>query len=124
MPVDDAAPINSNTAGGYKAAIANPRVGESARAHAREVLDEMEDMHGDLSGEYVDPGDRDDSIPADEVVSEPRDVLDMTSAANEKSGKNEGNVIGGYKATLSNNSSSEEAKERARAELDKRGMEY
>lgn len=100
MSVENSAPINSNTAGGYKAAISNPRVGREAKKHAENVLQEMEDMDGDLSGEYVDSGDKDDPIPADEVVAEPADVLEP-STANEKSGKNEGNVTGGYKATLS-----------------------
>ncbi|KZV87258.1 hypothetical protein EXIGLDRAFT_559411, partial [Exidia glandulosa HHB12029] len=81
-----------NTVGGYKAAISNPRVGDEARTHAKNVLKEMDEMEGDLSGEYP-------------------------LGTSEKAGKNEGNVVGGYKATLSNPNTGDDAKERARKEL-------
>ena len=81
-----------NVAGGLKATLNNPRVSDEAKNQARERLDALE------GGAAVE------------------EVETQTSAAH--ADKNDGNVIGGYKATLSNPRVSKEAKQHAKEMLD------
>eukprot|EP01119_Soliformovum_irregulare_P001274 TRINITY_DN10_c0_g1_i1.p1 TRINITY_DN10_c0_g1~~TRINITY_DN10_c0_g1_i1.p1 ORF type:complete len:536 (+),score=240.76 TRINITY_DN10_c0_g1_i1:227-1834(+) len=83
--------------GGYKATLSNAEASDEAKAHARKVLEEM----------GVDPEER----AADQSKSE---YAGQVTA----DGRNLGNVVGGYKATLHNANASEEAKEGARAALE------
>ncbi|TFK67638.1 hypothetical protein BDN72DRAFT_960877 [Pluteus cervinus] len=76
----------SNVAGGLKAAIHNPNVSEEAKESAKARLEEMgTGVESTTSG----------------------------SDAGDAGLKNEGNVIGGYKATLKNPNVSDEAKQHA-----------
>ncbi|KAG2007172.1 hypothetical protein CC2G_014889 [Coprinopsis cinerea AmutBmut pab1-1] len=75
-----------NVAGGLKASINNPNVSEQAKDNARQRLE----------GEYI-------------MNEDLGDITDRESSSD----KNEGNVIGGYKATLKNPRVSEEAKKKA-----------
>jgi len=89
-----------NVAGGYKATLHNPNSSEEAKEHARKMLKEM--------GE-------DETPKADQEQD-----FDLKESLK---GKHKGNVIGGYKATLHNPNSSEEAKEKARAALEEMGVD-
>ncbi|KAF2395947.1 hypothetical protein EJ06DRAFT_585508 [Trichodelitschia bisporula] len=91
-----------NVIGGYKATISNPTVSNQAKEHAKEVLEE----------EY--------NIPVAEGTRRPSQTA-ITNEAVE--GKNPGNVVGGYKATIHNPRVSESAKEHARETLDAMGVE-
>ncbi|KAF8153077.1 Conidiation protein 6-domain-containing protein [Crassisporium funariophilum] len=76
-------------AGGLKATISNPRTSQEAKDSAKERLEDLS-ANQDNSDEYDDSG---------------RDGV--------TAGKNTGNVIGGYKATLKNPRVSDEAKQNA-----------
>ncbi|KAI0342983.1 hypothetical protein BDW22DRAFT_1428436 [Trametopsis cervina] len=79
--------------GGHKANLSNPRNSEESKEHSRQVIDELE---------------------SDPSVQSQRD-------ATYGGEKNEGNVIGGHKATLKNPNVSEEAKEHSRSILEDKG---
>jgi len=82
---------------GFKATLSNDAASQEAKDHARKVLEEM----------GVDPEER--------AVDQSRSEYAGQLTAD---GKNLGNVVGGYKATLANANASEEAKEGARAALE------
>ncbi|KAH8828663.1 Conidiation protein 6-domain-containing protein [Flagelloscypha sp. PMI_526] len=84
-----------NVAGGLKATLKNPNVSEEAKESAAERLD---------SGNF--------ETEATELSRSRPDEL-----------KNEGNVIGGYKATLKNPRVSEEAKDHAEEVLRSKGID-
>ncbi|KAG8953408.1 hypothetical protein FRC04_002250 [Tulasnella sp. 424] len=77
-------------AGGHKAALHNPNVSEEAKERSRQYLE------GDTAS--TEPAPVETGGMVDDSMS--------------------GNTIGGYKATLSNPNTSEEAKEKARAILE------
>jgi len=79
--------------GGYKATLSNPNSSEEAKKHAQEMLDKA-------------------GVDANEKRS-----TDTSNFSEEE--KHKHRVEGGYKATLSNSRSSEEAKKHAQAMLDK-----
>jgi len=79
--------------GGYKATLSNPNSSEEAKKHAQEMLDKA-------------------GVDANE-----RRSTDTSKFTEEE--KHKHRVEGGYKATLSNAKSSEEAKKHAQAMLDK-----
>ncbi|KAH9929316.1 Conidiation protein 6-domain-containing protein [Amylocystis lapponica] len=83
-------------AAGLKAAINNPNVSEEAREHAADRLD---------------------SMGASEEVNTSTRSTGTTNA----SGQETNRVLGGYKATLRNDHTSEEAKQHAREVLDASG---
>jgi len=85
-----------NVIGGHKANIANPKTSEESKEHSRQVIQEVEDGNVDLSGN-------------DRSVDE--------------SGKEVNRVLGGYKATLHNPNTGEEAKQRAKEKLEGHGVE-
>jgi len=89
-----------NVIGGYRAALHNPNSSEEAKEHAEEVL---EGMGADPEG-HADP-------------KKSQSYAKHASTA----GKNKGNVIGGYRATLNNDKTSEEAKDHARKMLKELG---
>ncbi|KAF9525273.1 Conidiation protein 6-domain-containing protein, partial [Crepidotus variabilis] len=80
-------------AGGYKATINNPQRSEETKQAAREKLDDLESK----------------MVNDDGKLSMSHDGL--------TAGKNTGNVLGGYKATLKNPRVSEEAKQNAKQVL-------
>jgi len=86
---------DSHVIGGYRATLTNAKSSEEAKAHAREMLE--------LAG--VNPDERADPNANRENLSEEE--------------KHRHHVEGGYKATLSNENASKEAKEHAQAMLDK-----
>jgi len=92
----DHAKNQNNVAGGYKATLSNPNASQEAKDHAKKMLDEM-------------------GVDADEKASQ------KTYHEADTHGKNKGNVIGGYKATLKNPNVSEEARENAEEQLEKLG---
>ncbi|KAJ3500480.1 hypothetical protein NLJ89_g9774 [Agrocybe chaxingu] len=89
----------SRVAAGYKAAIHNPRVSEETRERVQEKLDSLK---GGVGAERSSSGEQFESEDA-------------------TAGKNAGNVMGGYKATLKNPNVSAEAKENAREILEGHG---
>jgi len=86
--------------GGYKATLANEKSSKEAREHAQSMLDKL------AKGE---------KIPESEYAKYKNESSDE---------KHDNHVIGGYKATLSNANSSEEAKKHAREMLEKAGVSY
>ncbi|KAF8543752.1 conidiation protein 6 [Trichophaea hybrida] len=88
-----------NVIGGHKAALKNPNVSEEAKEHSRQVLDQI--------------GDQTDSSARATAGSDPSNVS--------TEGKNTGNVVGGYKATLKNPNVSDEAKDHAEKVLEEMG---
>jgi len=94
-----------NVIGGYRATLHNPNSSEEAKDHARKMLKEMgvdPEGHADSHHHSYE---KDDELAQDTL------------------GKNPGNVIGGYRATLHNENSSEEAKQHAREQLEKLGAD-
>jgi len=86
--------------GGYKATLANEKSSKEAREHAQAMLDKLakgEELPESENAKYK-------SAPSGD--------------------KHDNNVMGGYKATLSNANSSEEAKKHAREMLEKAGVSY
>ncbi|ORY31369.1 Conidiation protein 6-domain-containing protein [Naematelia encephala] len=84
-------------AGGHKAAINNDSVPQESKEHSKKVFNEMDES--DEGSEEVPQVDKDDNS------------------------KNENNVIGGHKATLSNPRVGEEAKEHSRQVLQEHGVD-
>ncbi|PPR05422.1 hypothetical protein CVT24_008036 [Panaeolus cyanescens] len=102
-----------NQARGYKAAINNPNVSAEAKQNAQERLDEMgysDSLEQDNMGTSGRRNRTSGAGGAD-------DEIDQRASQ----GKNEGNVIGGYKATLKNPNVSEEAKQHAEEVLESHG---
>eukprot|EP01119_Soliformovum_irregulare_P026035 TRINITY_DN97_c0_g1_i6.p1 TRINITY_DN97_c0_g1~~TRINITY_DN97_c0_g1_i6.p1 ORF type:complete len:654 (-),score=252.68 TRINITY_DN97_c0_g1_i6:56-2017(-) len=93
-----------NVIGGYRATLHNPNSSEEAKDHARKILKEM----------GVDPEGHADSQ---------HQYASKEELAQDALGKNPGNVIGGYRATLHNPNSSEEAKEHAEELLQEMGVD-
>ncbi|KAL0953936.1 hypothetical protein HGRIS_005100 [Hohenbuehelia grisea] len=89
---------SGNVAGGYKAALKNPNVSDEAKNNAQRKLDELESGE---DSEYI-PGTEVDSVVGD----------------TDEKGRNMGNVIGGYKATLKNPNVGQEAKAHAKEVLE------
>jgi len=89
-----------NVIGGYRATIHNPNASEEAKEHAEEILEDM----------GVNP----------EGHADPKKTQSYAKHAS-TAGKNKGNVIGGYRATLNNDKVSEEAKDHARKMLKELG---
>ncbi|RPB25660.1 hypothetical protein L211DRAFT_836391 [Terfezia boudieri ATCC MYA-4762] len=87
-----------NVIGGHKATISDPRRSEEAKKHSQEVLDEQ--FGG---GEGTGGGQGAEARPDHE--------------------KNTGNVVGGYKATLSNPTTGSGAKAKAAKKLNEMGVE-
>ncbi|TRM70330.1 Conidiation protein 6-domain-containing protein [Schizophyllum amplum] len=120
-------------AAGLKATINNPNVGEEAKDSASERLREMgadqprstaksDYTRGvdaeDVDDEYV-PGRDEERTGLSDYTEEPSRGVATGSTAG--SGKDEGNVIRGYKATLHNPRVSDEAKDRAQEYLEEHG---
>jgi len=87
-----------NVVGGHKANIANPNTSEESKEHSHQVIQDVENGNADLS-------DGSGSHTTDET------------------GKEINRVLGGHKATLHNPNTGEEAKQRAKAKLEERGVE-
>ncbi|KAL1750750.1 Conidiation protein 6-domain-containing protein [Schizophyllum commune] len=120
-------------AAGLKASINNPNVGEEAKESASERLAQMgaDQPRGtmkqdytrgvdaeDVEDEYV-PGRDDERTGLGDFTEEPSGRRGGTATGDATgSGKDEGNVIRGYKATLHNPRVSDEAKERAQDYLE------
>ncbi|XP_006455329.1 hypothetical protein AGABI2DRAFT_76039, partial [Agaricus bisporus var. bisporus H97] len=94
-----------HVAAGYKATIHNPNVSQEAKDHAWKELHKM-GIH-DL----------------DSVIHEVPKHAEPVGQSVYSEAKNEGNVIGGYKATLKNPHVSESAKRHAERELKERGID-
>ncbi|KAI5798438.1 hypothetical protein FPQ18DRAFT_254116, partial [Pyronema domesticum] len=88
--------------GGYKSALKNPNVSQSAKQHLQEVLDEQ-----------FDGGDTEHFSNAPSRGGYGRD-----DSYSDFHGKRHSNVLGGLKATLKNPNVSEEAKQRAKERLE------
>ncbi|KLO14482.1 hypothetical protein SCHPADRAFT_996597 [Schizopora paradoxa] len=84
---------DANVARGHKANLSNPNTSEESKIHSLQVLEEM--------GEDV-------------TASEPEEPATID-------GKDEGNVLRGHKAAISNPRVSEEAKEHSREVLEEHG---
>ncbi|KAA8911993.1 Conidiation protein 6-domain-containing protein [Sphaerosporella brunnea] len=82
-----------NVIGGHKANLSNPHTSEDSKEHSRKVLDQL--------------GHETKTSAAEKGAS--------------TEGKNTGNVIGGYKATLKNPNVSQAAKEHAEEVLEDMG---
>ncbi|KAF8471754.1 conidiation protein 6 [Kalaharituber pfeilii] len=85
-----------NVIGGHKATISNPTRSEAAKQHSQQVLEE-EYGGGEGTGGH--------------------------QGAEARTEKNPGNVIGGYKATLSNPTIGSGAKAKAKERLNEMGVE-
>jgi len=86
-----------NVIGGHKANIANPNTSDESKEHSRQVIQEVEDGNVDhLSG---------------------------NDRSTDESDKETNRVLGGYKATLHNPNTGEEAKQRAKEKLEGHGVE-
>ncbi|KAF9793027.1 Conidiation protein 6-domain-containing protein [Thelephora terrestris] len=88
-----------NVIGGHKANLKNPNTSEESKEHSRSVLEQAEDGTIDLTG----------SSGSDHATDE--------------SGKETNRVLGGFKATLHNPNVGEEAKQHAKHELEKHGVD-
>ncbi|KAF5348774.1 hypothetical protein D9756_009742 [Leucocoprinus leucothites] len=97
-----------HVAAGYKATIHNKNTSNEAKEHASEQLDKM--------------GIHEFDQPSQEASTNTRSRSPTKHTADVE-GKNEGNVIGGYKATLKNPRVSKEAKQHAETELEDRGVD-
>ncbi|OAA39724.1 Conidiation-specific protein 6 [Metarhizium rileyi] len=95
-PDSDVAKDPERVAAGYKATISNPQTSDQAKSRARAMLEEMEKPNKTQSAETVDHGDDGDH-----------------------GGKDPKNVARGLKATISNQSVSEEARKNAKERLKK-----
>ncbi|KAL1754659.1 hypothetical protein FB107DRAFT_263144 [Schizophyllum commune] len=122
-------------AAGYKGTLNNPNAGQEAKENASQRLrehgeDQSRASFGRSSSGLADDIDSDDEyVPGrDEERTGLGDYIGGIDAgmanSNEHTNKNKGNVIGGYKATLSNPNAGEEAKQNAREFLDKQGVEH
>ncbi|TRM60231.1 hypothetical protein BD626DRAFT_505869 [Schizophyllum amplum] len=121
-------------AAGYKGTLNNPTAGKEAKEMASERLNDMGDSHERSasaksgSRELVDGFESDDEyVPGrDDERTGLGDYLGGSDSgiANEHSGKNKNNVIGGYKATINNPKVGDEAKQRAREFLDEHDVEH
>ncbi|KAF9652845.1 hypothetical protein BDM02DRAFT_2367788 [Thelephora ganbajun] len=127
-----------NVIGGHNATISNPKTSQAAKEHSRRVIQELEGQSADddyPSGQSrvdVDVDDDDDeaiietnpsNVHGDSAYHE--SVLGDTGPAVDDdpfAGKEPNRVFGGYKATLHNPNTSEEAKARAKAELEQHGV--
>ncbi|KAF9652954.1 hypothetical protein BDM02DRAFT_3183287 [Thelephora ganbajun] len=87
-----------NVIGGHKANIANPNTSDESKEHSRQVIQDVENGNDDLTSGTSDH-------------------------ATDESGKEVNRVLGGYKATLHNPNSGEEAKEHAKAKLEEHGVD-
>ncbi|KZV84989.1 hypothetical protein EXIGLDRAFT_841759 [Exidia glandulosa HHB12029] len=89
-----------NIAGGHKANLKNPNTSEESKDHSRQVLESMED------------GTFENSV-------EPHKPLSNEEAPVKETNR----VLGGYKATLKNESASQEKKDHAREVLADHGID-
>ncbi|KAF8651516.1 hypothetical protein AX16_004712 [Volvariella volvacea WC 439] len=115
---------------GLKATVHNPRVSEEARESATQRLNEMgtdvESKHSSGHNYAKTTAERAREAGVVNDVDEEFDAADYTGQS-APSGtaagrpKNEGNVIGGYKATLKNPNVSEEARQHAEQVLEEKG---
>jgi len=96
-----------NVEGGYKATLSNSNSSEEAKKHAQEMLDKI------ASGKYSD----EDFKPSNSSSSNSNSSSKTSDLSEDE--KHRHHIEGGYKATLSNAKSSEEAKKHAQAMLDK-----
>ncbi|KAI5808651.1 hypothetical protein DFH27DRAFT_522076 [Peziza echinospora] len=92
-----------NVVGGHKATISDPNRSDEAKAHSKAVLEEH-------FGGGAGTGGRESSAASDTV-------------SDTKTSKNLGNVVGGYKATLSNEHIGSGAKAKAKNKLNEMGVE-
>ncbi|KAJ3565245.1 hypothetical protein NP233_g7752 [Leucocoprinus birnbaumii] len=116
-----------HVAAGYKATIHNASTSEEAKKHAWEELHKMGIYEIDDSpSDPVQKRTRSRS-PAKRKPSPKHVAFDLTSGFSTDAAttetKNEGNVIGGYKAALKNPRVSDEAKEHAEEELREHGVD-
>ncbi|OKL61953.1 hypothetical protein UA08_02239 [Talaromyces atroroseus] len=103
-----ASPDPGHQEAGYKAALNNPRVGESAKQHARQVL---EDQFGDTVFEQQMPEGGRSRAPPDETVE------------GSKGGqRNKNNVMRGLKAAMHNQTNTDQGRESARHKLEDLGQ--
>ncbi|KAF5312536.1 hypothetical protein D9619_003754 [Psilocybe cf. subviscida] len=107
-----------NVAAGLKASINNPRVSDEAKERAAQHLDEM-GVTAESGGSERRTRSSDDTEETEQDATGEEEDQDSHDAEVHKH-----RVIGGYKATLKNPRVSEEAKEKARKELDAYGEEY
>ncbi|KAH7105156.1 Conidiation protein 6-domain-containing protein [Auriculariales sp. MPI-PUGE-AT-0066] len=101
-----------NVIRGHKANLKNPNTSDESKEHSRQVIDEMESGEADDSGDY-DP--REKSAQSTGRTRGGETEID-------DSGKETNRVLGGYRATLHNKSTSAEAKEHAREVLEDNGV--
>ncbi|KAL1748481.1 Conidiation protein 6-domain-containing protein [Schizophyllum fasciatum] len=120
-------------AAGYKGTLNNPTAGKEAKEAASQRLHEYSQdkprAASKSSSGLVDGFDSDDEyVPGrDDERTGLGDYIGGTDAGmalgGEHAGKNKNNVIGGYKATLNNPNTGEEAKQHAREFLEEHGVE-
>jgi len=88
-----------NVIGGHKANIANPNTSNESKEHSRQVIQEVENGNVDLT------------------------TSDSSDHTTDESGKEINRILGGFKAALHNPNSGEEAKQRAKAQLQQHGVD-
>jgi len=98
----------NNVMGGYKATISNPNVSDAAKAHAEQVLNN--------GAQNLQPS-RTTSRTSDTIRTDHGPEATGTHSVNQN------NVMGGYKATISNPNVSDQAKAHAEQVLNNNGAQ-